>query len=881
MSGGRRRFPRLFGPDPVADVDDEIAFHLEMRIRDRVAAGEDPDRARAAVLARFGDVEAARTECVLIDERRGRRMKRADHVREFGSDVAYAVRTLRRRPGFALLAIVTLGLGIGANSAIFSVVNGVLLEPLPYTDAAQLFMVQTEYSDGGAYPLSAPDFMSVREENRVFADVSAVTSQRVTLTGRGEPAEVVATLVSRGALAMLGLSPQAGRSFTDDEHEPGAARAALLTEAFARRYFGTAAAALNETITLQGNAFTVVGVMTAGTETPEQAQLYLPLAYDSTFSAQTALSRRGEFLSVVARARPDATPATVLADVRRIGADLQERFAATNGSVTFTVRPLRDVLLGDVRRPLLVLLGAVGLVLLVACANVANLLLARASVREGELAVRAALGAGRARLVRQLLTESTVLAGAGAVLGLALAWLGTRALVASRPVDLPRMGDIGIDGRVLLFTAGIALVTGLLFGTLPALQATGGRMMRSLRESGRGTQSSVRGQRIRAGLVAAELALAVMLLVGAGLLIRSFVAMTRVDAGFEMEGAVSFRVSLPGAAWAEPETRRRFFAQLQEELAALPGVTHVGAATGLPMTDNVSLLGPFQVEGADVPANVLPEMRVVRVTPTYFAALGTPLLGGRMLDERDDADAPLVVLFNRAAIGRWFPDGDPVGERILLGGTPREVVGVVGDVLQGAPNAPVEPEMYMPYAQSTGRSLALVVRGRGDMTALAPDIRRTVHALDAQLPVESIDPLTTVFSDAVARPRFFTLLLTLFAGLALVLAVVGIFGVMSFLVAQRAHEISIRMALGADRGRVIAMVVGSALRVAAIGLAAGLALALALGGVVRSQLFGVQPADPVTIAAVIVLLGGSAALASFIPARRAARMQPAAALREG
>jgi len=560
-------------------------------------------------------------------------------------------------------------------------------------------------------------------------------------------------------------------------------------------------------------------VMPAGTESPEQTALYLPLEYDSSFSAQTSFARRSEFLTVIGRMRDGVTPAMVLADMRRIGADLQQRFPNSNDQITLTMIPLRDVVLGDVQRPLLVLLGAVALVLLVACANVANLLLARATAREGELAVRAALGAGRGRLVRQLLTESIVLAGAGAALGLLLAWIGTRALVAMEPADIPRLHEVGIDGAVVAFTALVALATGLLFGALPALQATGARMMQALRENGRGALSSVRGRHVRAALVVAELALAVMLLVGAGLLIRSFLQMTRVDTGFDMDGAVSFRVSLPGAAYADPERRLQFFDQLQQRLEALPGVTHVGAATGLPLTNNVSLVGPFQVEGMDVPPNVLPEIRLLSVTPGYFNALGAPLLAGRMLEPRDDGDAPLVALFNRAAIGRWFPDGDPVGERVLLGAGPREVVGVVGDLMQGAPGTPIEPEMYVPFAQRVGRTLRFVVRGSGDMTALAPAIRTAVHELDPQLPMESVDPLRAVMDDAVARPRFYTSLLALFAGLALALAVIGIFGVMSFLVAQRAREISIRMALGADRGRVVGMVVGSAVRVAALGLA--------------------------------------------------------------
>jgi predicted permease len=884
-----RRLRRLLGGDPARDVDDEIAFHLEMRTGEQVAAGRDPEEARARALQRFGDVEAARAQALEIDERRERHRRRALYASELRQDVAFAVRALRRQPGFAALAIVTLALGIGANSAIFSVVYGVLLKPLPYPAADELMMVRTEYSNGTSFPLSAPDFMSVHEENRAFARVAALTPQTVTLTGAGEPRDVSAVVVSKGLFELLGMRPLAGRAFSAEEHAPGAG-VAVVAAGFAQRVFGGVREAMQQTLTLAGNPYTVIGVMPGSAEVvpgrprgsarPDQAEVYLPLAYDSTYSAQTAVRRRSEFLTVLGRLRDGVTPAGALQDTRRLGAELEQRFAQTNQNITLNAQRLVETMVGDVRRPLLVLLGAVGLVLLVACANVANLILARATAREGELAVRAALGAGRARLVRQLITESIVLSGAGAVLGLLLAWWGTRALVAAQPADIPRLDEIGIDGNIVAFTAGVALITGLLFGTFPALQATGARMMQAIREGGRGALAGIRGQRIRAVLVGAELALAVMLLVGAGLLIRSFIGLTRVDTGFDAEHAITFRVSLQGPKYTEREARRHFYRELEERLRALPGVTRVGAATGLPMTGDASLLGTFNVAGMDVPPNVLPEIRVVTVTPSYFETLGTPLLMGRMLDARDHPDAPAVAVMNRASIGRWFPDGNPVGKRVVLGGNTIEVVGVVADVLQHAPGVPVEPEMYWPYAQQSVRTMRYVVRGRGEMAPLAARIRAEVHALDPQLPLQSVDPLVRVISEAVARPRLYTTLLTLFAGVALTLAVVGIFGVMSYVVTQRAREISIRMALGADGSSVIGMVVGSAMKIAAAGLLIGFAGAWAFGRVLQNQLFGVRLLDPPTLVAVLVLLGGSAAVASFLPARRAARLDPGTALRE-
>jgi predicted permease len=878
---GGNRFRRLFRTDPQRAVDEEIEFHIDMRVRDRLLAGDEPERARREALRRFGDVGATRAACVIIDERRERSMRRADYLADMMQDVSYALRSLRRRPTFAIVAILTLALGIGANSAIFSVVNGVLLESLPWADPARLQLVQTEYSNGSAFPLSAPDFMSVREDNRTFAEVGAVAPQMLILTGRGEPREVLGSRVSREFFDLLGLRPVAGRAFDSAEHVPGAGDVVVLTAGLARSLFGSADAALGQSLTLAGTPRTVVGVMPAGTEAPEKAELYLPLAYGEQFSATAVQGRRSEYLTVIGRMRPGVTREQVQQDVRRMGADLAQRFPSTNEALTLTSLPLGDLITGEVRTPLLVLLGAVGLVLLVACANVANLLLARATAREGEIAVRAAIGAGRERIVRQLLTESLVLAGAGAVCGLALAWAGTRALVAAQPADIPRLANIGIDGTVIAFTVITAVLTGMLFGALPALQATGSRMMRALREGGRGALSSGRGRRIRAALVVAELALAVVLLLGAGLLIRSFIGMTRVETGFDMSNAVAFRVSLQGAAYSEPETRRQFMDRLDERLRALPGVTAVGAASGLPMTDNVSLLGPFQVEGLDVPPNVLPEIRLIRVTPAYFDAIGARLEMGRMLTPQDRADAPRVALFNRAAIARWFPDGQPIGKRVLLGDNAIEIVGIVSDVMQNAPGIPIEPELYVPYSQQSVGTMQFVVRGQGGMAALASGARTAVHELNPLLPVQRVDPLSRVFSDAVARPRFYTTLLGLFAAVALVLAVVGIFGVMSYVVAQRAHEISVRMALGADRSSVVRLVVLGAMKVAGAGLLVGVVVGAAATRVLRSQLFGVERFDPLTFIVVLVVLALAALLAAAAPALRASRMQPGAALREG
>ena len=878
MRGGRS-WRRLFRRDARRAVDEELEFHIESRTRELIARGVDPEEARRRTIERFGDIEVPRREMLTITERRERRMARSEWVNELKQDITYALRALRSAPGFTAVALLTLTLGIGANTAIFTVVHSVLLESLPYGDADRLVRVQTAYPNGENYSLSPPDFMSVVDDNRTLSGVAAVREMAPTVLGLGEPREIPAAAVSKGFFQVLSVGLSSGRWFAEEEHTPGRGNVLIVSNGFAEQQLGGARSALGRNLTVSGQPATVVGVLAPDVQFPADAQLFSPLSYDSTFNSTTAAGRRGEYLSVIARLRPDATADGALRDVQRIGAELQTRFSQTNNRLTFRTQPLTEALLGDVRGPLFVLLGAVGFVLLVACANVANLLLARATARESELAVRAALGAGRGRLMRQLLTESLVLSGLGAMGGLLLAWWATRALVAAAPAELPRIDRVSIDGVVILFTAGVAALTGVLFGALPALQATGERLSRSLREGGRGALSGARGKRVRSSLVVAEMALAVILLVGAGLLIRSFLQMTKVNPGFNPERAVAFRVSLQGSAYADRANVVLFYDRLFAQLKALPGVTAVGGVTGLPMGGGASMLS-FAVDGAPPPAaNVYPEIRVQTVTPGYFDAMGVKLVRGRMLNDQDLVDGPPVILVNRAAIKRWFPDGNPVGERATIG-VSREIVGVVEDVVQTTPSEPPEPEAYVAYAQRPARTLRIVVRSSADPVLLAPRIRETLRSMDPNLPMDEIAPLTNLLSESVARPRFYTTLLGLFAGLALALAVVGTFGVMSYMVAQRKREISVRMALGADAAQLVRMVVGGGLALAAGGLTLGVIGAVAMGGVLRSQLFGVGVTDPVTLTAVLLILLLSAGIASYLPARHAASVDPGMALRD-
>jgi predicted permease len=875
------RFRRLFGPDPTGDVDVELSFHLEMRIRELVEQGETPARARELALERFGDYDGPHNQCLEINERRRRRMTRTEYVTELRQDVGYALRMLRRTPGFTAVAIVTLALGTGANTAIFSVVHGVLLESLPYRSAERLYQPRMLYPDGTAYTaLSAPDFMSVREGSRVFDQVEAYSTGAFTLLGAGEPQEVRGANVSDGLLELLGIPLALGRGFDAAEHRPGQGSVTVLDDGFWQRAFGGTADVLGRKVSIGGDPYTIVGVLAPEARLPDAADMYAPLEYGDTFSATTATGRRGEFLDVIARARDGVTAAQVEDDLRRLGTQLQTDFPDTNGRLTFTTTSLRDMIVGDVQTPLLMLLGAVGLVLLVACANVANLLLARASARHGELAVRVAMGAGRGRLLRQLLTESVVLAVAGGVAGLLIAYWATGALVAARPADIPRLDQVGLNGTVILFTLGISLFTGMAFGLLPALQATSGRLIGALREGGRGGGQGKGAHRLRSILVVAEMALSVVLLMGAGLLIRSFVEMTRVTPGFVAEQAMTFRVTLQGDEYGRAQQIQNRVLQFEDRLRGLPGVTSVAATTVLPLSGQGSVLDFLVVGAPPPPPDVNREIAVASITPQYFAAIGAPLRSGRAFTEYDRTGAPPVVVVNEAAVRRWFPDGDPIGEQVETGGTRFEVVGVVADVRQRHAGEPVAPQMFVPYAQRTTRAVRFVVRSGGDPIGLAPSIRSEIRQLDPNLAVTDFKPLAQLVAGSVARPRFYTSLLTLFAGVALALAATGIFGVMSYAVAQRSREISIRMALGARAGQVLQMIVGRAVALAAAGALLGIAGALALGRVIQNQLFGVGILDPVTLTVVILVLIGSAAAASFLPARRAAALDPADALRE-
>ena len=879
MKSRWRRFRGLLGPEARNDVDAELSFHLEMRIRELVEHGQSPDRARELALRRFGDYEDSRKACVVISERRERTMARTEYVSELRQDVLYAFRMLRRAPGFTLIAVATLALGIGANSAIFSVVHGVLLQSLPFRDAGSLYEVRMLYPDGTFYTgVSAPDFASVREENRVFEEVEAYSTGIFTLIGAGEPREVRGVNVSDGLFRMLGLDVAIGRGFLREEHQPGRGGVIVLDRGFWQRAFGGDRNVVGHTVSVGGEPYTIVGVLAPGATLTTPADMYAPLRYDERFSATAQAGRRSEFLAVLGRSRPGLELRQIDDDLRRVGTRLQVAFPRSNEGLTFNAIGLHQLIVGDVRTPLLVIMGAVGFVLLVACVNVANLLLARASARQEELAVRAALGAGRMRLFRQLLTEAIVLGLTGGVCGLAIAYWGTRMLIAAQPADIPRLQEVGLSPAVVLFTLAVSLVTSILFSVLPALHTTRGTLTEALHESGRSATGN-KGQRTRAALVVVEMSLAVVLLVGAGLLIRSFVELMRVQPGFQTEHAMAFRLTMQGNDYkAGPQLRNRV-AQFHERLRALPGVTVVGAGTALPLTGLGSIFN-FAVEGAPPPPpNVNAEIAIASITPDYFRAIGTPLKRGRFFTEGDHSEAPKVAIINEAAVRRWFPQDDPLGKRVTVGNDVREIVGVVGDFRQRDPGQESVPQLFAPYTQFSTRTIRMVVRTSSDPVALTSTVRSEIRNIDPNLAIPDFTPLEELVSRSVARPRFYASLVMLFAGVALALAATGIFGVMSYTVAQRRREISIRMALGARASDVLRMIVGRALLLAALGALIGVTAAQALGRVIQRQLFGVTLLDPITIASAVLVLALSAVLASLLPARRAASVDPASVLR--
>ena len=807
-------------------------------------------------------------------------------------DMRYGIRMLSKNPGFAIIAVLTLALGIGANTAIFSVVNAELLRPLPFRDSGRLVSVATAnasmHSSNGA--TSYPDFMDWRSQNQVFEKMAAYTGATFTLTGQVNPAHLEGASVSSDTFDLLGVSPELGRTFQPGEDEPNH-HVVIISDRLWKQQFGGDPGIIGRTITLDNNGYTVVGVMPPGFQYPVVRQpeaiwsTLSPLNETTDDSPPMVQHRGAHFLTCIARLKPGVTLVQAQAAMDVIASSLSKQYPDTNKYMSVHLSSEQDRLTSSIRPALLVMMIAVGLVLLIACVNVANLLLARATTRGREIAIRTAMGAGRIRVVRQLLTESLLLAIVAGILGAALAFWGSDILVRLSPENLPRVAEIHIDGWALAFTAGLSLLTGILFGLAPALQSTHSNIVEALKEGSLSTTAGRSRHGLRSSLVIVEMALALILLVSAGLLIRSLIRLQDVNPGFDPHNVMTASLDLPDAKYSDPK-KAEFFRELIPQLQVIPGVQSAAAVFPLPMSGD-EIRTSFQIEGRPVAKSDEPHTSVRCVTPNYFGTMRIPLLQGREFTERDDASATSVLIVNQAFAQQFFPGEDAIGKHIQAGisnsgpGTApmREIVGVVGNVKFEDLTTEFSPESYIPYGQLQFGSMTIVARSSKDPEGLAKPIASVVQSLDKDLPAYAPKTVEQYLGGTIAVPRFNTFLLAIFAALAMVLTAVGLYGVISYTVAQRTHEIGIRMALGAQPGDMLRLVVGQGMRLALFGVGVGLIAALGLTRFLSSLLFGVSSTDPISFAVVVTMLLGVVLLACYIPARRAMRVDPMVALR--
>ena len=816
---------------------------------------------------------------------------RASLVDAFLQDLRFGARALRRQPTFALIATLTLALGIGANAAIFSVVNAVLLRPLPWSDPDRAVMIWSRWTAFDKTWVAEGEVLDYRRRSQTLAEVAAWGDGQVNLTGDGEPERVSAANVTANLFSTLGVTPIIGRTFTAQEDLPNGPDLVVLGHAlWTRRYAGDAGI-VGRSIQTNGRSFHVIGVMPRGFllptdfENPQPTQLWMPLQIDP---ASTDHGSHG--LYAAARLRPGATVRQAADELRGIARVMtNEGLYPVQMQFDTVVLSLTDEVVGSVRQAIWLLFGAVGFLLLIACANVANLLLARAEGRQREIAVRAALGAGGARVVRQLLTENLVLAGIAAVVGLGLAFSGVRFLAWWNPADIPRVSDVSLDLRVLGFTAIVALETSALFSALPALRALKLDLNDSLKDGSQSTSSGIERQRFRSLLVVVEMALAVVLLVGAGLMLRSLWALQRVPLGIDPSNVLTMRLSLPAASYEAPEQVVVFYERLVESVRQLPGVLRAGAVRSLPLGSTIGDFG-LTIEGYVPPPGTNAKGDWQIVTDGYIEAMGERVIRGRTIAAADTADAQLVALVNEELARRYWPGQDPLGRRLKIGGGSSQrpwltVVGIVADVRHNGIVETVKEKFYVPHRQwhrSIGnsiRSMTLVVKAGQDPTALAGAIRQQIRALDPNLPVADVRTMSDVVSATMSTPRFTGVLLGSFAGLALILSAIGIYGVLTYVVSRRTREIGIRVAIGAPRAQIIQLVLRDGLTLALAGVVIGVVAAAGASQLMRGLLHDVRPADPVTFVAVAALLSAVAAVASFVPAWRASRVDPVVVLK--
>jgi len=792
-------------------------------------------------------------------------------------DLRYALRMLARNPGFACVSVLALALGIGANTAIFTVLNSVLLQPLHFSKPEQLIVVRERNLKAGfpQFSVSPGNYLDFRDHNHSFAGLAAIAQQGLNLSGGSEPERLSGARVTTNFFDVLGEKPFLGRAFTPEEIQVGSHHVAILGYGLWQRRFAGSREVLGRTLNLNEEIYTVVGVMPAAFEFPARAEIWTPLAMNQENWQQ----RGGHFLRAIGRFKEGSSLAGAEADLNAIAARAEQQFPGSNSGWDTTSQTLQDATVGKIRPAILTLTVAVGFVLLIACVNLANLLLSRSTARRREIGIRASLGAARSRLIRQLLTESVLLASLGAAVGLALAWEGTRLLVQLSPTVLPRAQEIALDTRALAFTAAIAVLTGILFGLAPAIHMVRTDLTGALREAGRGNAIGFRRNRLRSMLVVGEVALALVLLSGAGLLMRSFYHLQSVDPGFDPHGVLTFRTNLPNAAYSKDEQQAAFYRRALERLRTLPGVSAAGAAQIFPLSGNDYILSFEQIGKPPVPMN--PSAAYYAATPGYLSALHIPLKSGRDFTEHDDASAPPVAIISESMARQFYPRENPLGQRIQMGNgsKPAEIVGVAGNVRDEELESPGRPAVYEPAAQVPFLGMYFAVRTEADPASLISPVRSAMRDLDPELPLDAVGTADSLVATSLSQRRFAMLLLAIFAALALALAMVGIYGVISYSVTQATQEIGIRIALGARRGDVLGIVFGYVGVLVTAGLVIGIGGALGTSRLLASQLFEVPTADPLTYAAVASVLVATSLLACAISALRATRVDPLVALR--
>jgi putative ABC transport system permease protein len=796
------------------------------------------------------------------------------------NDFRYALRQLIKAPSFTVVAILTLALGIGACTAIFSVVNVVLLRPLDYPNPERIMLIrETQLPKFPEFSVSPPNYLDWEKQTKSYDSIAAYSGAALNLTGEGEPQRLVGVKVTAHYFDVMGVKPVLGRMLLPEEDAQGKNHVVVLSYPFWQRVFGGAGDAVGRTIQLNGEPYNVVGVAPPNFGLASKIDVWTPMAFKPEETANDA--RGGHYINVVGRLKAGVTVAQARAELTLIADQLAKQYPDPQKGWGILLMPMQDYLVRDVKPVLYTLLGAVGCVLLIACANLANLLLARATARHREISIRAALGAGRGRLVRQLLTESVVLAICGGIAGIVLARWGLDALLALAPTSLPRITEIHLDSGVLLFSLALSIVTGLAFGVAPALLAARTDMNEALKQGTRGsTEGGVRG-RLRSALVVVEVVLALVLLGGAGLLARSFVQLAHVDPGFNPENATLLRLSLPQRKYAQPEQQTAFANGLLERLKTLPGVHAVGLTHSMPLVGDY-VLG-FKIEGRPaVDPSDEPSTNYYAVTPDYFRAMGIRLIRGRVFTPQDDAKAPRVAIINETMARQFFANEDPIGKRIHITNGPetwREIIGIVGDIKQYGVDKATSAQSYEPFAQVPFTSLNVVIRTSGSSAAVLGSLRPAVYAIDKDQPVGTIRPLEEIMAESIAQQRFAMLLLTVFSSVALVIAAVGIYGVMAYNVVQRTGEFGIRMALGAQQRDVLRLVLTQGGKLVGIGLGVGLLATLAASRAMGSMLFNTSAYDPLTLGTITLVLGVVALIACFFPANRATKVNPIEALR--